>query len=302
MPAWTTYARRKINVTLRLGDNAAQAGASGVGGSGSNSIKLEGLRVRADISKVVMPSSAAASIRIYGLTLDHINQFTTAGLMWSANQGNLVLVEAGDDANGMFVVFNGIINEAYPDFTQMPDSAFVIMAHTGTGIQLTPVTPTSVQGSTDAGTVFETIAKKAGVPLENSGVNAKLLSPYFPGSAWNQAILCGKAADCFVTYDDLKNVMAVWKKNGSRNSGGRVVISAENGMIGYPMFQKATVIFRTLFDPEIRGVGDKIFAETQFPAANGAWVVGQLDYSLSSETPNGPWEMLVSTYFPDLAT
>lgn len=291
---WTTYAKRKINVIMRLGKG-------GVDSTSSNTVRIEGLRVSASITKVVGPSTARAIIRIYGLTLDHINQFTIAGSLWAVNRTNLVALEAGDDVNGMKVVFNGIINEAYPDFSQMPDAAFVIIGHTGTGIQLTPVAPTSVQGSTDAGQVFNTIAQKANIPLENNGVDAKLNSPYFPGSAWNQAILASKAADCFLYYDDLKNAMVIWKKRGSRQSNGDILISADTGMIGYPQFQQSMIMFRHLYDPIVE-FGKPILAKTQFKAANGRWIVTQIDYSLESEMPGGRWEMLITTHAQALAT
>lgn len=290
MAQWTTYARRKIKLSLRLGEGGFDA-------TSFNTITIEGLRVVANISKVVAPSTASAIIRVFGLTLDHINQLTAAGQQWASSLKNFVALEAGDDLNGMTVVFNGVIQEAYPDFTNQPDVAFVIIAHAATGIKITPVQPTSLKGGNDAKTVFGEIAKKAGVPLEENGVQGQLDNPYFPGTAWNQAILAGKAFDCFVFYDDLADAIAVWPRTGKRQGRGsnRFVISADNGMIGYPMFQNVTVTFRTLFDPQVR-LRDQVFAETQFTAANGPWVVRQVDYLLASEMPNGPWEMIITTY------
>lgn len=284
------YARRKIDVTLRLGKG-------GIDGTTFDTVKLTGLRVLATITKAVLPTSGIAMVRVYGLTLDHINQFTAAGLQWVNSGKNHMMIEAGDEVSGMTAVFNGQINEAYPDFSRMPDAAFVLIGVAGIGIQLKPVTPTSFKGTVSAETVFSTIADKAGVKLENNGVDTKLDSPYFPGSAWNQAILCSKAADCFAYLDDQKNVLAIVKKTGNRG-GEPPIISADTGMIGYPSFQRNQVIFRTLFDPTVEYL-KPVLAKTQFTAANGSWIVRQLDYILSAETPDGPWEMTITTYKDD---
>jgi hypothetical protein len=233
-------------------------------------------------------------IRIYGLTLDHINALTAAGTAHRYSLQNHVALEAGDNLTGMTVVFNGVIQEAYPDFTSQPETAFVLVAHSGTGIKIKPVQPTSLPGAVSAKEVFGEIAKKADVQLEENNVQGKLDNPYFPGTAWNQAILAAKAFNSFLYYDDLLDVMAIWPKDGKRAGiGDRFVISADTGMISYPTFQALRVVFRTLFDPQVN-FGTEILAKTQFKAANGLWKVMQLDYVLASEMPDGPWEMIVT--------
>lgn len=292
--SWTAYARRKLRLTMTLGETAGNNTIIvGTGAGNLISAEPDSLRIAANISKVVAPSTAYAIIRVHGLTLDHINQFTAAGTQWGASLKNFVMLEAGDNLTGMTVVFNGNVQEAYPDFNNQPDVAFVIIAHAGAGLKLTSVQPTSIQGSADSKTVFQQIAQKAGVQLEDSGVKGKLDNPYFPGTVWNQAIQAGKALEAAVYYDDLLDVIAVWpRKNERADTGDRFVVSADTGMIGYPMFQQMNVIFRCLFDPQVK-YGQKVVARTQFTAANGEWFVYQLDYVLSSETPDGPWEMVL---------
>lgn len=293
--SWTAYAVRKIRLTMTLGKTAGNNTiVVGTGAGSTISAEPDSLRIQANISKVVAPSTAYAIIRIYGLTLDHINQFTAAGTQWGNSLQNFVMLEAGDNLTGMTVVFNGVIEEAYPDFSNQPDVAFVVVAHAGVGLKLTPVTPTSIPGSADAATVFQQIAQKGGVQLEDSGVKGKLDNPYFPGTAWNQAILAGKALNAVVYYDDLLDVVAVWPMKGRRTStGDRFIVSADTGMIGYPSFQQNRAIFRCLFDPQVKQ-GETVTARTQFTAANAdSWFVYQLDYVLSSETPDGPWEMVL---------
>ena len=66
------YAVRKITVTITLNTGAQQ-------NSTSNTITLSNLRVEAIINKSGIPGTATAQIRIYGITLDHLNQLTRAG-------------------------------------------------------------------------------------------------------------------------------------------------------------------------------------------------------------------------------
>src|SRR4051812_13505817 len=106
------YAERAITLTFQLGKGD-------FGGSGFNTLTLAGLRVEAQIQKVVAPATGQAFMRIYGLTLDHMNQLSRAGLVYQARENNRVRVDAGDTKSGMTTIFNGIIVEAYPDMKQM---------------------------------------------------------------------------------------------------------------------------------------------------------------------------------------
>jgi len=290
------YARRQLNVTFQLGKGS-------FGQSGFDSITFKapstgtpGMRVYAEVSWANLPQQIRGVIRIYGMTLDHMNQLTNAGRFYEPGRDK-VLVQAGDVGGALTTVFQGEIIEAYPDFREMPNTAFQVVAQAGAGtINLKPVEPTSFEGATPAPTAMGQIAQKCGLTLENNGVNAVLSNPYFPGAGITQINRAVLALNCFGTIDPMANQLAIWPKGGSR-AGAAAQIGPNTGMIGYPEFERNFVRIRSLFDSSLySGPGKKINVDSQFTAAQGEWTLIQVDLTLASEMDGGPWEMLIKAY------
>lgn len=287
-----TYAVRAIDLTIQLGQGS-------FGGGGFDTVTLSGLRINALLSNVMMPGATTAVLQVYGLTLSQINQLTKAGLQYSA-RFNKIAVSAGDATSGMTAVFQGIIIEAYPDFTTMPESAFVISATTTGDLQLKPITPASVKGAADVGSVMGQMAGAAGLGFENNLTTPiKLSNPYFSGTIIQQINSCARAANIYAYVDGVSNTLVIMPKGGSR-SGGIPIISPQTGMIGYPQFQQVGVVVRTLFDPNIK-FGGQVQIQSQLTAASGSWNIYHIDYALSSVLPGGPWEMTLTGYSPNAA-
>ena len=262
--------------------------------TGGDKLEITGLRCLVQVEQALTPSPAHCLIRVYGMSLDHINTLTKAGYSFQA-ANNYVAVQAGDDLTGQATIFNGNIIEAYPDFSEMPDSPFVIVASPGPVIQLKPVKPVSFNGATPVATALQQIIQPAGLTLENNGVNTVLRYPYFPGTVWQQLNRAITAADVFGYHDPMKKLLAIWPKKGSRE-GAAVLVAPETGMIGYPEFMKNRVRVRTLLDPSFKGMapGKKTQIKSQLASANGIFNAYKVDYDISSETPGGPWEMIIT--------
>lgn len=274
------YARRRIDLTISLGKGD-------FGGSGTNVVKLRGMRCFVN-AETTANAPVVAIIRVSGMTKDQIDQVTNAGLIWR-QRDNTVLVEAGDDISGVSPVFKGDIYEAYPDFSSQPDVAFVISGNNGRPLQIDPVKPSSFEGAVSAATILQRMAEKAGLKLEISDVNAVFDNPYFPRTLWDQIAAVAKAGNYFFHVDTILNILAVWAKDGGRSSGGQVVIGPETGMIGYPEFQQNQIKVRTLFNPDIK-IGQTVQVKSQLVGAAGKWYLVEVQQNLSSETFNGPWE------------
>ena len=295
----TPYAQRMIVLTIRLGTGT-------FGTTGQNTLTLGSItdpyacpRCSVHIEFASAPYTGSAIVTIYGLTLDHINQLTTPGIPYGWRQ-NLIEIQAGDLIAGLTTIYTGTILLAYPKASQ-PQMAFVMMSVPTYGLQLAnigptgmPVTPTSFKGSIDGATVLSTIAKNAGIPLENNaGVSTVLSNPYFPGTAWEQLKACAAAMNVSAMYDPVKRVFAIWPKGGTRGQAG--VISPATGMIDYPEFQQTLIGVRTLFDPGVVFTpGDSFNIEgSQFTAANGTWTTASATLDISAQMPDGPWEIAV---------
>jgi hypothetical protein len=284
------YAKRIISLTFQLG-------AGSFDGGGANKLTITGLRCHVQLTWANMPSPGQCLIRVYGLTLNQINTLTRAGLQFQVSERdqNFVAVQAGDSIAGLAPIFNGTIYEAYPEFGEMPDSAFVIIANAAAVIQLKPVPPVSFNGPTPVTTALTQIIQPAGLTLEANGVSTVLAYPYFSGTTWTQINRALTAADIFGFHDPVAQKLAIWPKGGSR-SGGAILIAPETGMIGYPEFMQNRIRVRTLFSPALHGIGSgtTIQVKSQLSAANGKFNAYQVDYNLASETPGGPWEMLIT--------
>ena len=278
-----------------------QLGTGSFGDSGQNTLVLGSItdpklcpRCSVHVKLAVAPYPGMAVITVYGLTIEHINQLTIAGILYDGRK-NIIQVQAGDLKSGMSVVYTGEIWQAYPKASQ-PNMAFVILCNPANDIQLTPVSPTSFKGAIDGADVLKQIAQKAGLTLENNAkVSVILSNPYFANTAWEQFKACADAMGVTAMYDPVKKVLAVWPKRGNR--GGNFLVSPDTGMIDYPEFQQAQVTVRQIFEPgnvpisgqrlEVRG--------SQFKAANGVWsAIYSCDLDISAQLPDGPWEVVIT--------
>lgn len=272
--------QRRIDLTIQLGQGT-------FGQSGFNTVTLTGLRISASIDKSGSPGFSSAQLRIYGMTLDLMNQLSTLGKPKLYDRQNTISVSAGDTASGMAVVYSGIIIEAWGDFNAAPDVSFNITSVFGKLDAMKPVPALSYPGPTDAAVILSGIATQLGYSFENNGVSVILSAPYFPGTAREQAIACGKQAGIYVFFDDTSRTLAIWPPNGSR--GGAIpLISAQNGMVGYPAYAGTDVIVRTLYNPNIV-FGRKMQVQSIIQPACGYWIINKVTHSLESEMPDGQW-------------
>jgi hypothetical protein len=274
-----SYVEREIALTIQLGKGS-------FGDAGADTVTFRDHRIFVEI-ELATQAPPIALIRIFGLSLDRVNQLSKAGLNWMGSN-NTVLVEAGDKGGQLKAIFEGQIFIAAPDFNSMPDTSLVITASASRTAQMKPVPPNSFKGGVSAETVLSKIVQAAGFKLENNGVSAQLDSPYFPGSAWTQLDQAARAANCFCHLDSVTKTVAIWPKTGSR-AGDSILVAPETGAIGYPAFSQTAIKVRTLFDPRIE-VGKKIEVRSQLTAASGKWSVTLAGHTLESQTPGGPWE------------
>ncbi|MBB0026832.1 baseplate hub protein [Ralstonia pickettii] len=276
-----SFTRKRIDVTLSLG--------TGTFGEGdANTVTLTGLRVHAIIQATYGDAMPAAHVRIFGLTLQMLNELTSVGLINSGVRfKNTMLLAAGDDETGLSSIYNGTINESWANLDGMPESCLEIIGVAGLAASLKPVGALSVQGQADVATIMQSLATQMGFAFENNGVQVQLSNPYFPGTALAQAKACARAADISMTID--RGTLAIWPKFGFRaDPEGPPLISPATGMRGYPRYSSNGVEVSTLFNPQIKP-GGQIEIQSQLQMACGKWLVSNATHILESETPNGQW-------------
>ena len=275
------FIQRRIEVEFQLQVGSFDEGAF-------DTVRVKGLRVQANVSLTSGPVLGNAQIRIFGLTPSLLKKLSGLNQAAQAIRQNTVILYAGDDVNGLAVVFRGQITLALLDLASVPDSSLTVSALAGAFGKLKPFTPSTYPGSADAATIIGNLAAELGYDFENNGVSVILTTPYYAGTALVQVEKCAKAARIGWTID--KKTLAIWPHDGSR--GGAIpLISADTGMVGYPTYTSGNfqgVAITTIFNPLLRIAG-LVKIESGLAVANGIWGVFDIAHALESETPGGKW-------------
>ena len=279
----TTFAHRKINLRFTL-----DAPSGVFKESGTNTVDLTGLRVKATLAANSSVSMNQCNLEIYGMPLGLMNQLTVLQNGYTQGIFNQVEVTAGDD-NAMALIFSGGIYTGWADAQSQPDVAFVVQAFTELQNAYLSVPPTVFNGSVDAATIAASIAAQMQPPLtlQNSGVNAQITDPHYRGDPLAQLRQLSRDAD-FEYGTDITGVLAIWPRGQARDTVMAPTISKDTGLIGYPAYNDRGIMFSTLFNPGIV-VNGPVSVESGLTPANGTWYPFTVQHVLESEQPNGDW-------------
>lgn len=281
-----SFAERAIDLTIRLAVDQKNNKSSTFEGTGSNTVKITGLRTMASIVKAGGLSQNVAQVRVFGVPVSVMNQISTLGVRFLQETArNKLLVEVGDKGGDMAAVFQGDITQAWVDFDGSPDVALNIVAYVQAYDTLAPTAPTSFPGPFDVATALSGMASRANLNFENNGVRQTLSSSYYSGSIMDQ--IAAVVSDAGITKIVDMNRLIIWPRNGSR--GGEVpLISPGTGLVGYPRYNGQGISLTTLLNPSV-GFGAQIQVESSQQPANGIWFVNRLAYDLTAEVYGGAW-------------
>ncbi len=276
------FSEKQIDVTITL--------AQGNFANGTNTVTLSGHRVTANIVNHGGDDQSFADLSIYGMSEEVMNQLSNVGSQYKKSYLNDISVMAGDSVSGMSLVFTGQIWNAFIDAQSLPEVFFQVSARPGYYYQMKPTTPTSIQGSGDVALMMKNLASEMGFSFENAGVKARLANPYYWGTAWQQVAQI--ARDAGVEWFLDRGTLVIMNASTPRE-GDTPIISANTGMLGYPVFNQNMVIVRSLFNPGIK-YGGNVQIQSELTAANGNWIVQDLQYELDSLLPGGRWNMVIT--------
>lgn len=273
--------QRKLKTTFVLG-------TGNFGTQGQNQLELSGLRTSADVIYAGGLGAGTLDLAIYGMTLSHMNQLSTLGLVYTQIRRNSITLEAGDDQNGMATVFQGTILNAWPDMNGMPNVPFRVSAQVQMVNAIKPSKTISIKGGADVATILSGLATQMGAKFENNGVSVKLQNVYYAGTAFEQAQQIVQHAG--IEWNAVAgNTLAIWSPGKSRG-GTAVLVSKATGMIGYPTATSNGVALRNIWNPSI-GLGTLLKVQTtlELNSGTGEFTVYGLDHHLDCYTPNGRW-------------
>lgn len=273
-----SFVKRRIDLTFYLGKGKDAS-------EGVTVVEVKELRCQAQIVTYGGTAMGEAHIRVWGLSLDLMNQISAVFPSEVFSHYDRVSVAAGDDVGGMATIFQGGITYAWTEMNGYPDAILNVSAYTGVHEAIKPVAPISYPGSADAAVILAGIAQTAGLGFQNWGASAILSNPYYPGTALDQIQAVCRAAP--IEYIIENNTLEIWPKGGAR--GGLIpFLSPETGLVGYPSYTGGTIGVISVFNPNIRGMA-KFKVQSSLTPTCGEWTAKYVVHDISAELPGGSW-------------
>ncbi|WP_338332831.1 baseplate hub protein [Acetobacter sp. LMG 32666] len=296
--------RRKLDVNFNLV-------TGGFGPGGKDNLTLSGHRVRAHITNAGMATGSSLSLRIEGMTLSEMNRMSVIRARQTWQNANRITLYGGDEKTPMTTIFSGYVTAAFADFTGAPNVAFQVEAN-NLCLAAAKIIPTiSFSSAVSLVTVASVVADAMGWTLVNHGVHTVFPSFYGWGDARSILERLALAAKVvFHVNEDLES-LHIWPSDSVDISAEKDMpdISAQNGLIGYPAYSDAGVLFECLFNPNIRYNSPLRLKSNYAPAgwvnnqngqvpaqtspANGIWTPYIIEHNLESEVPDGQWTTFV---------
>lgn len=270
-----TFAKRQINLQFTSADGST--------------VNLQGLRCSALITN---PGGNTAfgqlQLRVYGMTLEQMNQYSSAGSNMVAVQNQSVTVSAGNVGGVINEVFSGTLISSFIDLSHQPEVCFTCAAVAGYYNKAAPSAPNTYEGSQNAEDIIKSLVGLMGSPwtFQNpKGAHAVLQNQYLSGSIVDQIQQVARAASFPMAIEN--NTVTIWPNDGTRDDI-EIDLSAENGLVGYPSYWEAGFVVKSEFDPIIT-TGRIINLTSGLPKANGSFPVQYVSHEISTLTPDGPW-------------
>lgn len=307
------FVQRFIQLTVQLAPNTGTNQPNTFTNTGSGTLVLDNSRTIVRVENSGSAVNNKATVKIYGLTPNIMNQLSTLGLVFDQVPKNALTIAVSTDSGGWSSIFSGTIWHAYADYSSQPDVPFHFEIVQGAAFAALTAAPSSFPGSTDVATIMSGFARLMKLTFENNGVSSKLSNTYYSGDLRKQAQTCADDAGITLAYPEGK--LAIFPKGGNRNTPSIPTISPANGLVSYPAFTQQGIILKTVFNPLI-SFGSLIKIESSIlsgiaAAKNAAmpnsspfpttWAVNKLDFALDSMMPKGEWLSTIYAYNPQFA-
>jgi len=263
-------------------------------------VVLKGLRCSATITN---PGGNSAfgqlQLRVYGMTLNQMNEYSSSGSNMVAVQDQSVTVNAGNEGGILTQVFSGTLISSFIDLSSVPDVGFVCAAVAGYYNKAAPAASNSYPGAQNAEDIIGSLAQSIGYAFDNpNNAHAVVQNQYLSGSVVDQMQQVARAASLPLAIEN--KTVTIWPNNGTRDDI-EIELSAKTGLVGYPSYWEAGFTVRSEFNPII-AIGRTINLTSELPKANGKFPVQYVTHELSTLTPDGPWfttsKLSPSVYVP----
>jgi hypothetical protein len=250
-------------------------------------LDLEGYRVELQLNSVVDALAVTAMhMRIYGMRDTDMSQLAVDPSLGLAIKNGSIIVNAGDDLDGIRQVFSGTISQAFIDYTGVPDVALDIYAVAGGINSALSAAPSNYPMNSDVSTIAKGLCVQMGLTFNpKNNVTVKTGKIYLSGSLNDQLFSLLYQTRTLGSID--KDVLTIWPAGGISDDNISLY-SPESGMVGYPTFTQTGIAVRVLFDAN-SGIGRQVSIKSSIPKANQTWYVYRIIHTLTTLTPDGAW-------------
>ena len=287
----TSFIPRRLQVRLTL-HNGSFAG-------GGNSKIIDNLAIKANIEKLGPPDFAKASVEIYGMALNEIEQITSLAMDPLSTTRDYINIYAGNDEMGLSEVFAGSIISAHGDFSDCPEHKLTIEAEVGFWGRVIAQGPNVINGTQPVSSFIATQAAAAGLRFANEGVTSTVKDCVFNGTPIQQAQQAANQVGADLLIDDEE--MVLLPREGHRQ-GNAVLLNRDSGLLGFPSLSGNGIECKCIYNPALRFAGLFIL-ESVVPKASGTWRIIKLAHKLSANDPgDGSWESSLTGYYPHLSS
>lgn len=286
------FTQKKIDLVFSLGKDASGNQATFANQNGATQVTVTGLRVSCKIVKNGGAQMNMCELRVFGLTPTVYNALTSIYQVTQTQLQNTVTVMAGDDS-GMSQVFIGQITLAQIDLNNQPDCVMNIIAQSALLQAISTAQSNTFSEGTDLVTAINVLVQQMGLKnFEPNGVKQVISSSTtLNGPTRQQAITLIEAAIPKVAYSFDDNSLVLIPQGGFRANQANVVISPENGMIGYPTYSNIGIGLKTLYNAAIKwGMQVQVKSSLDVAKLNGMWTIFNIVHTLESQVFGGRWD------------
>lgn len=247
------------------------------------------------VDKKGSPDLPEGEVTIKGLSLETMEQLTSLTFLKNTRQNNILVIEAGYTEDTIAQIYRGEITSAKADFNSAPDIEFVISSKSGSYPSVIPQSPISVKGQQPAIEVIQQLASQIGYNVENNGITTSISNTYIQGSPIQKIKTIANAINADLIIDD--NTIVITPRGEPRKHTVTPVLSAENGLIGYPTLTDDGIDVVCFFNPEVR-IGSCITIDTIVPKAKGTWKVTEFSHELEiNSSQSAMWRTSFSAVY-----
>lgn len=286
------FSEKKVKVEVILYDYKTLNGETVTNFSTGKVLTFEDYRVNCNIEKVTSSAGYTASIDIYGVSQQNLEQMTMIAWINGEIVPRGVKIYA-DDGNGYQILFEGGIMEALPVYKGVPDVAIHIESSMLVYPNLMKVPPISLKNGTSIPLFCQELCSKYGVACD---VDISAMK------TWNGGTKLFDQDNLGDRLDALKDIGLDY------NFGAGVYIFASGAetrkrwyfepanYVGYPTFETFGICIETADVTSKINCGDVINLKgSDVAVACGDWQVYKIEYSLQPRKPDGDWSMKIHT-------